>query len=207
VWGELSPTYTIRTLPVNGAPATTVATSTQNSGNFIATASTVYYETWSGSTNSSTLTVTHSGTQSGIVGLDGTVIQAPLANSTFVNGGEQEPWAPSDTTTTLTPYQTVLQVRGLSPVTVVNPATGYTYVEDGVSGGSLVAIDTTSNQVVATLGTLPVGTAITLNGTFRGSTGFIEAANPVSTENPKTRDLYLLDSQTSNSLVRTTNNL
>jgi hypothetical protein len=39
---------------------------------------------------------------------NGTVIQAPLANSTFVNGGEQAPW-PGDTTTTITPYQPLLQ--------------------------------------------------------------------------------------------------
>jgi hypothetical protein len=94
-------------------------------------------------------------------------------------------------------------------VTVVNATTGYKYVEDGVSGGSLLAIDAASNQVVATLGTLPVGTATSLNGTFRGSshTGFIEAATPVSTQNPGTRDLYLLNSQTSNGLVRVTGNL
>jgi hypothetical protein len=208
VWGVVNPTYTIRTQPASGGPVTTLTTSTQNGGTFIATASSVYYETWAGSTDSATLTVTRSGTQSGIVGLDGTVIQAPLLNSTFVNGGEQSPW-PNDTTTTITPYETVFQVRGLSPVTVVNATTGYKYVEDGVSGGSLVAIDTASNQMVATLGALPAGTATSLNGTFRGSshTGFIEAATPVSTQNPGTRDLYLLNSQASNSLVRVTGNL
>jgi hypothetical protein len=207
--GVLNSTYAIRALPTAaGGSATTLVNSTQNSGEFIATASTIYYETWTSSTDSTTLTVTHSGTQSGIVGMDGTVIQAPLANSTFVNGGEQEPW-PSDTTTTTTPYETVFQVQGLSTVTVTDPANGYQYVEDSVSGGALTAIDTTSNQVVATVGTLPTSTAVTLSGTFRSAdhVGFLEAANPASTEDPTTRDLYLLNSQTANNLQRVTDNL
>ena len=210
IWGIVNPTYTIRTLAVSGGPATTLATSTENAGTFISTATTVYYETWMTSTvsTSTTSTVTHSGTQSGIVGVDGTVVQAPLANSTFVNGGEQLPW-PADTTTTATAYETVFQVTGLSPVTVSDTSTGYTYTEDGVSGGALIAIDTTSNQVVATIGTLPVSTATTLNGTFRGSgrTGFLQAATPASTQDPTTQDLYLLNSQAASSLVRVTSNL
>jgi hypothetical protein len=62
---------------------------------------------------------------------------------------------------------------------------------------------------VATVGTLPVSTATALTGTFRGSedTGFLEATNPLSTGNPATRDLYLLDSQTSGSLLRVAGNL
>lgn len=208
IWGVVNPTYTIRTLAVAGGPATTLVTSTENSGTFIATASSVYYETWMASTDSTTLTVTHSGIQSGIVGVDGTVVRAPLANSTFVSGGEQLPW-PADTTTTATAYETVFQVSGLSTVTVTNQSTGYQYIEDAVSGGTLSAIETTSNQVVAIVGTLPISTATTLSGTFRGSarTGFLEAAPAVSTEDPMTRDLYLLNSQTANSLVRVTGNL
>jgi hypothetical protein len=154
--------------------------------------------------------VTRSGTQSGIVGQDGTVIQAPLASSTFVSGGEQEPWpSASDTTTTNTPYETILQVRGLSTVTVTNPTTGYQYVEDGVGGGTLVAIDATSNQVIGTLGTLPSSNATALTDTFRGAahTGFLEATSPISTQDPTTRDLYLIDTQAANSLQRVTGNL
>jgi hypothetical protein len=208
IWGIVNPTYTIETLPTAGGTASTLVTSSDNAGTFIATASTVYYETWMGATNSTTHTITRSGTQSGIVGVDGTVVQAPLANSTFVNGGEQLPW-PADITTTITPYETVFQVRGLSPVTVTNQSTGYQYIEDGVSGGSLIAIDTTSNQVVGTVGTLPISTATALSGTFRGAAhvGFFEASTPLSTEDPATRDLYLLDSQTANSLARLTNTL
>ena len=154
-------------------------TSTDNGGTFIATATTVYYETWTGATNSTTLTVTRNGTQSGIVGVDGTVIQAPLANSTFVNGGEQQPW-PNDTVTTMTPYETVFQVRGLSPVTVTNHDHRLS-VRRGWSERRIACrhrYDLESG--VATVGTLPVSTAVTLSGTFRGSahSGFLEAANP-----------------------------
>jgi hypothetical protein len=201
--------YSIRNLPsASGSTATTLVTSTQNAGTFIATASTVYYETWAGVTNSTAMTVTRSGTQSGIVGVDGTVIQAPLPNSTFVNGGEQEPW-PNDTVTTTTPYETVFQVRGLSTVTVTDSANGYQYTVDAVAGGTLISIDATSNQPVATIGNLPPSNASTLSGTFRSTDhdGFLEASNPASTENPETRDLYLLNSQTSNNLTRVTGNL
>jgi hypothetical protein len=208
IWGIVNPTYTIRALPASGGTASTLVTSTVNAGTFIATAGTVYYDTYTSMTNSTAHTVTHTDTQSGIVGVDGAVIQAPLANSTFVSGGEQLPW-PADTTTTTTAYETVFQVQNLSPVTVTNQSTGYQYTEDGVSGGSLVAIDTTSNQVVATVGTVPTSTAVTLTGTFRGSAhvGFLEAANPLSTEDPATRDLYLLNSQMTGSLARLTGTL
>jgi hypothetical protein len=209
LWGVVDPNYTIRTLAVAGGSATTIMSSTENAGTFIATASTVYYETWIGTTDTANLTVTRSGTQSGIVGVDGTVVQTPLPNSTFVNGGEQVPFAASDTTTTATPYETIFQIQGLSPVTVSNQSTGYTYTEDGVGGGSLVAIDAGSNQVIATIGTLPNSTATALSGTFRSDvdTGFLEASNPVSTEDPATRDLYLLNSQSANSLTPITGNL
>jgi poly(3-hydroxyalkanoate) synthetase len=104
---------------------------------------------------------------------------------------------------------TVFQITGLSPVTVNDTTTGEQYVEDGVSGGTITSIDTTSNQTVATIGTLPAGTATFLTGTFRGNggTGFIEATTAVSTEDPATRDLYLLNSQSANSLERVTDNL
>jgi hypothetical protein len=51
---------------------------------------------------------------------------------------------------------------------------------------------------VLALGTLPVGTATALNGTFRRTahTGFLEASNALPTQNPQTRELYLLNSQT-----------
>jgi len=131
-----------------------------------------------------------------------------LANSMFVSAGEQFPW-PDDTITTQTPYETVFQVTGLSPVTIISPSTAETYVDDGVSGGIMLAIDTTTNQIVANIGTLPSGTATFLTDIFRGNghTGFIEATTAVSTQDPSTRDLYLVNSQGSNSLLRVTDNL
>jgi hypothetical protein len=208
IWGIENPTYTIRTLPISGGTASTLTTSTANDGTFIATASTVYYETWMQTFDSTTNTLTRSGTASGILGIDGTVVQAPLPNSTFVNGGEQVPF-PNDTTTTTTAYETVFQVRGLTPVTVTNTTTGEQYIEDGVSGGTLIAIDTSTNQPGATLGTLPVSTATNLSGTFRDplDSGFLEASTAISTEDPATRDLYVLNSQSANSLTRVTNTL
>jgi hypothetical protein len=208
LWGVENPTYTIRTLPASGSAATTLVTGAGNDGTFIATAATVYYETWTQTNDTTTQRLTRSGTQSGIVGVDGTVIQAPLANSTFVDGGEQQPW-PDDTVTTITPYRTLFQVTGLTPVTVTNATTGYQYVEDGVSGGTLVAIDASSNQPGVTVGTLPASTAVTLSGTFRdsGRSGFLEASNALSTEDAATRDLYLLNSQEAESLTRVTDSL
>ncbi len=203
-----APAFSLRALPASGGPAVTLVTSTQNGGNFTATATNVYYTTWTASYDSTTNVDTHSGTTSGIVGVNGSVVQAPLANSAFMTGGEQSPW-PDDTTTTQTPYVTVFQITGLSPVTVTNATTGEQYVEDGVSGGTLTSIDTTSNQPIATIGTLPAGTATFLSGTFRGygDTGFIEATTAVSTQDPATRDLYLVNSQGANSLLRVTDNL
>jgi hypothetical protein len=203
-----SPTFALRALPASGGPAVTILQSTQNGGSFTATAANVYYTTWTASYDSTTDVDTHSGTTSGIVSVTGSVVQAPLANSSFLTGGEQLPW-PDDTTTTQTAYMTVFQITGLSPVTVNDTTTGEQYVEDGVSGGTITSIDTTSNQTVATIGTLPAGTATFLTGTFRGNggTGFIEATTAVSTEDPATRDLYLLNSQSANSLERVTDNL
>jgi len=208
IWGVENPNYAIRTLTVAGGAPTTLVASTENDGTFIATANSVYYETWARASDSATHTETRSGTQSGIVGIDGTVIQAPLADSTFVDGGEQFPW-PNDTTTTTTAYETLFQVQGLSPVTVNNATTGVQYVYDGVSGGSLIAIDATSNQVLATIGSVPPGTAMSLSGTFRDSThsGFLQASNALSTQNPTTMDLYLLNSQSAGSLLQVTDNL
>ena len=208
IFSVRNPAYVIRALPAAGGVALTLMSSTDNDGTFTATAGSVYYSTWVGTTDSATETVTRSGTQSGIVGVNGSVVLAPVADSTFVSGGEQLPW-PDDTTTTQTAYKTMFQVTNLSPVTVTNPSSGVQYVDDGVSGGTLVAIDAASNQVGAVIGRLPVGTAAFLSGTFRGygDTGFLEATTAISTQDPATRDLYLLNSQSAYSLTRVTGNL
>jgi hypothetical protein len=208
LWGVANTNYAIRTVALAGGTASTVVTSSGNNGTFIATASTVYYESWSTTTDATAMTVTRNSTASGIVGIDGTVIQAPLTGSTFVDGGEAQPW-PNDTVTTATPYVTLFQVQGLTTVTVTDSANGYQYIEDAVSGGTIVAIDATTNTAGATLGTLPVTTATFLNGTFRGSAdiGFLEASTVLSTDDPATRDLYVIDSQMAGSLTLLTNNL
>jgi len=210
IWGveNTGAGYTIRTVPQTGGNATTIETGTNNDGTFIATASTVYYTTWMGMSDSTTMTSTRTGTETGIVGVNGTVVQAPLPNSTFLNGGEAQPW-PNDTTTTATPTITVFQVQGLTPVTVTDSTTGWVYTADGVSGGTMIAISTSTNQPGATIGTFPASTATFLTDTFRGNgdTGFIEATTSISTQAPPTRDLYILNSQTTGTLTRVTNNL
>ena len=208
VWGEAAPTYTVRALAQSGGNPVTVATSSGNGGMFTATATAVYYTTWASVTDSTAKTVTRSGTASGISGLDGSVIQAPLANSMFAIGGEQQPW-PDDTVTTATPYVTMIQVQNLTTVTATDPASGYAWTVDGVSGGTLVAIPTATNQPGATLGTLSTSHAMWLTGTFRdaGHTGFIEGTNVASTNDPATRALYLLNTRQSDTLIRITPNL
>ena len=208
LWGVSNGTYAIRAMPDGGGAVTTVASGTVNDGTFVATASAVYYTTWAGASDASTNVTTRSGTSSGIVGMDGAVIQAPLANSTFVDGGEAAPW-PDDATTDRTPFVTLLQVQGLSTVTVTDPANGHAFTYDAVSGGTLVAIDAASNQQVATVGKLPSSNAVSLSGTFRDidHNGFLEATNPLSTLDPATRDLYVMNTRQDHSLARVTDNL
>jgi hypothetical protein len=210
IWGieNKDAGYTIKTIQQTGGNTSTLVTDTNNDGTFIATASTVYYTTWTGATDSGALTSTRTLTQTGIVGLDGTVIQSQLANSTFLNGGEAQAW-PNDTTTTTTPFITVFQVQNLTPVTVTDTTTGYQYTADGVSGGTLIAISTSSNQPGVTVGVFPTSTATFLTDTFRGNgdTGFVEATTSISTQEPVTRDLYFFSSTTANTLTRVTNNL
>lgn len=210
IWGvkNTGAGYTIRTLPQTGVNPATLETGTNNDGTFIATASTVYYTTWMETSDSTTKTSTRTGTQTGIVTVNGTVVQAPLPNSTFLSGGEAQAW-PNDTTTTVTPLITVFQVHGLTPITVTDTTTGWVYTADGVSGGTMIAISTSSNQPGATIGTFPTSTATSLSDTFSGNadTGFIDATTSISTHAPPTRDLYLLNSKTPGSLTRVTNNL
>jgi len=92
---------------------------------------------------------------------------------------------------------------------VTNSTTGEQFVEDAISGGTLVSIDTTSNQPIATLGVLPSSNAVFGTDTFRNvqHAGFIEVYNSISTQEPQTRDLYLFNSQTGGTLTRVSNNL
>jgi hypothetical protein len=208
LWGIENNGYSVESMLLTGGNSSVVVTSTNTDGTFIATASTVYYTTWIASFDSATNIYTRNGTTTGIIGINGNVIQQPLPNSTFLSAIEDAPW-PADTVTTQTPTVTVFQVQGLSTVTVTNSTTGEQYVEDAISGGTLMSIDTTSNQTIATLGTFPNSTAVFGTDTFRNSlhTGFFEAYTPVSTQAPPTRDLYLFNSQTTGTLTRVTGNL
>ena len=183
--------------------------SSQNDGSYTATATSVYYTSWTLTTDSVNLVQTRSATQSGIVGVDGAVIAAPLANSCFATGGEAVPWPTDGTLAVRTPLEAVLQVQALTPVTVKNAATGWTYVADGISGGTISAISTASNQVIATMGTVPVGKAVYLQADFGSAqhTGFVQASNALSTQNAATLDEYLLNTGFSYSLERVTTNL
>lgn len=120
---------------------------------------------------------------------------------------EAAPW-PADTVTTETPTIAVFQLQGLCIVTVTNTTTDEQYVEGGIAGGTLVSIDTTSNQPVATLGVFRSSAAIFGVDTFRNlqHTGFIGLYNEISAQAPQTRDFYLLNSQTANTLTRVTSN-
>jgi hypothetical protein len=64
----------------------------------------------------------------------------------FASGGEYLPWPLPASVITQTALETVFQVQNLSPVTVSSASTGYTYTVDGVSGGSVIAIDTSTNS-------------------------------------------------------------
>jgi hypothetical protein len=210
IWGveNTGVGYTIRTLAQTGGNPATLVTDVNNDGTFIATAATVYYTTWTGTSDSATKTVTRTATLTGIVAVNGTIVQSPLPNSTFLGGGEAQPW-PNDTTTTATPTINVFQVQGLTPVTVTDATTGFVYTFDGVSGGTMIAISTSTNQPGVTVGQFPSSTGVFVSDTFRGNgdTGFIEVTNSISTQEPSTRDLYILNSNTAGSLTRITNNL
>jgi hypothetical protein len=75
--------------------------------------------------------------------------------------------------------------------------------------GLLEAFDTSSNQLVSSIGTLPASNATYLVDPFRGldDVGYVDATNDASTLSPGTRDLYLLNARGSSSLVRVTGNL
>ena len=208
LWGVQNNGFSVRAMPQAGGTPTTLVSSASAAGTFVATATTVYYTTWNATFDSATNIYTRNGTTSGIVDVNGTIVQSPLANSTFLSPIEAAPW-PNDTTTTQTPTITVFQVQNMTTVTVTNSTTGEQFVEDAISGGTLTAIDTTSNQSIATLGTFPSSEATFATDTFRNSlhTGFIEVYTAISTQGPPTRDLYLLNSQSASTLTRVTNNL
>jgi len=195
---------------VDGGPGQALAVGAGfNGGRFTATASDVYYTMWTSSTTG--LVTTRTGTSAGIVGLDGSVVQAPIAGAEFLAGGEVDAWVAGDTTTQRMPWKTLFEATGLAPgASVTDPVSGRQYIADGLAGATLSSIDASTNTTIGTLGTFPAGTwATQLEGTARGigHTVFIEASTQASTQDPATRDLYLVNSASADSLVAVTANL
>jgi hypothetical protein len=202
-------TFSIVSWPAAGGASTTLLTTTGlNGGRFGATASAVYYTAWL-DTSAGALT-TRTGTMSGIVDMSAAPIQPAVPDSMYLDGGEAADFAAGDTTTRATPFVTMFQVQGLTPVTVSAAVGGGLFTEDGLSGGTLYAIDTSTNTTDATLGAFPTSLATSLAaGTYRGidHTLFLQAVTPMSTQDPTTRDLYLVNSRMNGSLQRVTGNL
>jgi hypothetical protein len=198
-WSVVPPggSYTIKSSSSGTAAPITAITAAGNSGSFVVTANAIYYTT---STYGKTGTaVTYSDTQTGIVSMSGTVIQAPLLDSRFV--AEERDNNGND-------WLDIIRARNLSPVTVTSNTNSDTYTEDGLSGATLEVVSTSSNTVTNTLGTLPSGTTIMSgSGTLTASQGYVDGLNVNSTPDPTTRDLIYIDTSTSNSLIQLTTNL
>jgi hypothetical protein len=188
--------YTIRAVSP-GSPAATAVTTSGNAGSFIATTASVYYtaETYSAPDS---MTRVIANTLTGIVAMDGSVIAQPLPSSKFI--AQQ-----SDTNGS--GWLNVVRARNLTAVTLVSNADGLTYTEDGISGATLEVVDTSSNAVTLTLGTLPSGTTMNGTGTLIGTAGYIDGLNVNSTLNPSSRDLLYIDTGVANSLQALTANL
>jgi len=205
--------FTIVAIPegqTDGSAGTTLATAAGfNGGRFTATANDVYYTMWT--VTSSGTTSTRSGSTAGIVGMDASVVQAPTPGAQFLFGGELDAWAAGDTTTQRSPFITVFQATGMTTqVSGTDPLTGTTFTSDGLAGATLSSIDTSTNTTIAALGTFPPGTQATqLQGSPRGlgHVFFVEAYNQATTQDPASRDLFLLNSQTAGSLTQATANL
>lgn len=192
--------YTIRAVTATSGQAPTAVTAiatTANSGSFVATAANIYYTTSNYAVPDSTTRI-YSNTVTGIVGMDGTVVSAPVANSRFI--AQQ-----SDTNGS--GWLNVVRARNLTPVTMVSSADGNTYTEDGISGATLEVVDTSTNSVSITLGTLPAGTIMNGTGTLIGTAGYIDGINVSSTTDPATRELLYIDTSSAASLQTLTSNL
>jgi hypothetical protein len=198
-WSVVPPggVYTIRTSTGSGATPVTAFTSTGNGGSFVVTANDIYYTTDSVTTPSAS-TVVYSNTQTGIVAMDGTVVEAPVLESRWV--AEERDNNGSD-------WIDVIRARNLTPVTVADTANGKTYTEDGVSGATIEVVDTATNAVTLTLGTMPAGTIMSGSGTLISSAGYFDGLNVNSTGDPATRELIYVDTSQANSLQVLTSHL
>jgi hypothetical protein len=191
-WAVVPPggAYTIRTCTGAGAPPITAFTSPGNAGSFVVTADDIYYTTDTYSSPAAH-TAVYSNTQTGIVAMNGTVVEAPVLDSRFV--AEERDDKGSD-------WIDVIRARNLIPVTVADTANGITYTEDGVSGATLEVVDTSTNVVTVTLGTMPAGTIMSGSGTLISNAGYFDGLNVNSTGDPSTRALIYIDTSQANSL-------
>ena len=190
--------YTIRAVTAGGGQTPNVVTAVTTSGNtgsFVATAGDIYYTTSTASAPDSTTRLVQN-TMTGIVGMDGTVVEQPVASSRFI--AQQSDANGSG-------WLNVVRARNLTPVTLVSG--GLTYTEDGISGATLEVVDAATNSVSLTLGTLPQGAVMNGTGTLIGSAGYIDGLNLNSTLNPSTRELLYINTSTANSLQTLTSNL
>jgi hypothetical protein len=198
-WSVVPPggVYTIRTCTGTGAAPVTAFSSPGNAGSFVVTANDIYYtiDTYS---SPAAKTVVYSNTQTGIVAMDGTVIAGPVLNSRFV--AEERDNNGSD-------WIDIVRARNLAPVTVADTANGNTYTEDGISAATLEVVDTSTNAVTVTLGTMPAGTVMSGSGTLISTAGYVDGLNVNSTSDPATRELIYIDTSQANSLQVLTNNL
>lgn len=192
--------YTVRTVTSTSGQSPGVATAvttTGNAGSFIATADSIYY-TFDNVSAPDSMTRIYANTSTGIVTMDGTVIEAPLANSKFI--AQQSDVNGSG-------WLNVVLAVNLTPVTLVSNTDDLTYTEDGISGATLEVVNTATNSVTLTLGTLPSGTIMNGTGTLTGTAGYIDGLNVNSTLDPTTRDLVYIDTSKANSLESLTSNL
>jgi hypothetical protein len=198
-WSVVPPAgvYTIRTLTAGATSPVTAFAGTGNSGSFVVTANNIYY-TMSTYSSPSSGTVVYSNTQTGIVAMSGAVVQAPVPNTRFV--AEERDGNGSD-------WVDIILAQNLSPVTVKDAANGDTYTEDGISGATLAVIDTSTNALTVTLGTLPSGIIMQGAGTLISPAGYFDGINVNSTTDPSTRELIYIDTSQPNSLMVLTNNL
>lgn len=205
-----APNYSVKSISTAGGAPNTLVSIDQNGGRFVASSTAVYYTSFQ-VTGSNAVGLTRSGILSGIVGLDGSSIVPATAASEFMLGGEQTPTPAGAPLWTPEPIAAVLRIRNLTTTTVVNAvnSSGVKTTTPALSGGLIEAIDTTTNQVMAAIGTMPSSNATYLTDTFRvlGNVGYLDATNDASTQNPDTRDLYLIEIGGSSSLKRITNNL
>ncbi len=203
-----APSFSVMAISAAGGAPITLVTVPLNSGRFVATASTVYYTSYQ-VTGSNVAGLTRSGILSGIVATDGTQIAAPMAASEFLIGGQQTPNPAGTPLWTPEPLAAVVRIRNLTATVTVVDAAGVTTTTLGLSGALVESIDTSTNQVMAAIGSMPASNATYLTDTFRvlSNVGYIDATNDASTPNPGTRDLYLINTGASNSLIRITTNL